>query len=297
MKNSKSGLLYAFAAYGLWGLFPLYWPLLEPANSIEIVAHRALWTLVFCAIVLGFRNEIRSTLSLLKKPKVLLMLSLATILVSINWLTYIWATNHGHVVEAALGYYINPLVVIGFGTIVFRERLRKFQIYSVALATIGVLVLTIDVGRPPWIALTLAASWGSYGVVKKKLGLGSLESLAIETLVAALPYLIYVLVLANRGTGEFGKHPKITILLMLAGVNTAVPLLFFNSATIRLPLSVTGLMQYLTPTFQFLIGVVIRHEHMSIGRWVGFFVIWGALFLLGTDLLKSSRSINNTLSQ
>jgi chloramphenicol-sensitive protein RarD len=296
LNRYRTGLFFGIAAYGLWGLFPLYWPLLEPANAFEIVAHRALWTLVFCTVILAFRKELKSTLALIKNRRIALALLLATVLISINWLTYIWATNHSHVVESALGYYINPLIVIGFGTIAYREKLRRFQIYSVAVAAVGVLVLTIDYGHLPYIALTLAISWGCYGVVKKHLGLGSLESLAIETLIAGVPYLIYLLWLGNHGKGEFGHHPKVTILLILAGVVTAIPLLFFNGAATRLPLSVTGLLQYINPTIQFMLGVFLRHEQMSAGRWVGFFIIWISLIFLATDLIKSSGSVNHAAS-
>jgi chloramphenicol-sensitive protein RarD len=297
LKNYRTGLIFGVSAYGLWGLFPLYWPLLEPANPVEIVAHRAIWTLVFCTIVLLFKHQLKQTLLLLKNKKVFWYLVLATVLISINWLTYIWAANNGHVVESALGYYINPLIVIASGTIIYHEKLRKLQIYSIAVATIGVIVLTIDNGRLPWIALTLAFSWGFYGVVKKHLQLGSLESLTIETLIAFLPYFIYLVWLGLHSKGHFGTHPKVTVLLTLAGVVTAIPLLFFNGAATRLPLSVTGLLQYLNPTIQFMIGVLVRHEKMSSGRWIGFFIIWISLFFLAADITKSSRSIDYTLSE
>lgn len=281
------------SAYVLWGAFPLYWPLLEPASALEIVSHRAVWTLVFCIIILAITKSLRATRETMRRPKVAAKLFLTSILISINWLVYIWATNNGHVVEASLGYYINPLVMIGFGTIILKEKLRALQWCAVGIAAVGVLVLTIDYGRLPWIALTLAFSWGSYGFVKKQLGLGALEGLAIETLVASLPYLFFLIYLGEKGTGQFGNGLGITILLISAGAITAIPLLLFNGSTTRLPLTVIGLLQYITPTIQFSIGVWVRHEAMPTARWIGFLIIWIALITLAIDLVKSSRAIDN----
>ena len=280
----------------LWGAFPLYWPLLEPASALEIVSHRAVWTMVFCIIILAITKSLRATRETMKRPKVAAKLFLTSILISINWLVYIWATNNGHVVEASLGYYINPLVMIGFGIIILKEKMRALQWSAVCIATFGVLVLTIDYGRLPWIALTLAISWGSYGFIKKQLGLGALEGLAIETLIASLPYLLYLIYIGNKGTGQFGHGIGLTILLISAGAITAIPLLLFNGSTTRLPLTVIGLLQYITPTIQFSIGVWIRHEDMPATRWVGFLIIWIALITLALDLVKSGRAVNNSIA-
>lgn len=280
----------------LWGAFPLYWPLLEPASALEIVSHRAVWTMVFCIIILAITKSLRATRETMKRPKVVAKLFLTSILISINWLVYIWATNNGHVVEASLGYYINPLVMIGFGIIILKEKMRALQWIAVGIATFGVLVLTIDYGRLPWIALTLAISWGSYGFIKKQLGLGALEGLAIETLIASLPYLLYLIYIGNKGTGQFGHGIGLTILLISAGAITAIPLLLFNGSTTRLPLTVIGLLQYITPTIQFSIGVWIRHEDMPATRWVGFLIIWIALITLALDLVKSGRAVNNSIA-
>jgi chloramphenicol-sensitive protein RarD len=284
------------SAYVLWGAFPLYWPLLEPASALEIVSHRAVWTMVFCIIILAITKSLRATRETMKRPKVAAKLFLTSILISINWLVYIWATNNGHVVEASLGYYINPLVMIGFGIIILKEKMRALQWSAVGIAAFGVLVLTIDYGRLPWIALTLAISWGSYGFIKKQLGLGALEGLAIETLIASLPYLLYLIYIGNNGTGQFGHGPGITILLISAGAITAIPLLLFNGSTTRLPLTVIGLLQYITPTIQFSIGVWVRHEDMPAARWVGFLIIWIALITLAIDLIKSGRAVNNSIA-
>ena len=291
------GLLFGFSSYIIWGLFPLYWPLLEPANPLEIVSHRAVWTLVFCLIVLALSKQIRTTLVVMKNPKTMAALLLSTILVSINWITYIWAVNNGHVVEAALGYYINPLIIIAFGVILLREKMRPLQWVAVAIAAVGVLVLTIDYGRLPWVAISLALSWGSYGLVKKKLNLGALEGLAIETLISFIPYVGYLIFLGNQGTGQFGHDPLLTILLISAGAVTAIPLLLFNGSTTRLPYSTIGLLQYITPTIQFSIGVWLRHEDMPTARWIGFIVIWFALAALATDLVRSSRAVDNRIAE
>ncbi|CAB4928658.1 unannotated protein [freshwater metagenome] len=296
MNNHKTGLLFGVSAYVLWGAFPLYWPLLEPASALEIVSHRAVWTLVFCLIILAITKSLRATITTLKRPRVVAKLFLTTVLISINWLVYIWATNNGHVVEASLGYYINPLIIIGFGVILLKEKMRVLQWCAVGIASVGVLVLTIDYGRLPWVALALAISWGSYGLVKKQLGLGALEGLAIETLIASLPYLLYLLYIGNKSTGQFGHGVGITILLVSAGAITAIPLLLFNGSTTRLPLTVIGLLQYITPTIQFSIGVWVRHEDMPTARWVGFFIIWIALTTLALDLVRSSRAVNNRVA-
>lgn len=291
------GLLFGFSSYVLWGLFPLYWPLLEPANPLEIVSHRAVWTLVFCLIILSLSKQIHSTLQVMKNPRTMAALLLSTLLVSINWITYIWAVNNDHVVEAALGYYINPLIIIAFGVILLREKMRPLQWVAVAIAAIGVLVLTIDYGRLPWIAISIALSWGSYGLVKKKLNLGALEGLAIETLISFIPYLGYLIYLGNQGTGQFGHSPGLTLLLISAGAVTAIPLLLFNGSTTRLPYSTIGLLQYVTPTIQFSIGVWLRHEEMPAARWAGFVIIWCALIALGIDLVRSSRTVDNRVAE
>lgn len=290
------GLLFGFSSYILWGLFPLYWPLLEPAGPLEIVAHRAVWTLVFCAVVLVVLKQMRTTIAILKNPRVMLGLLSTTVLISINWITYIWATNNGHVVEAALGYYINPLIIIAFGVLLLREKMRPLQWVAVAIAAIGVLILTLDYGRLPWVAIALATSWGTYGLIKKKLGLGALEGLAIETLISLIPYSIYLFILARDGSGQFATNWGLTALLISAGAITAIPLLLFNGSTTRLPYSTIGLLQYITPTIQFSIGVWVRHEDMPAARWVGFVVIWMALVTLGTDLVKSSRAVDNRIA-
>jgi len=280
----------------LWGAFPLYWPLLEPANPLEIVSHRAVWTLVFCFMVLAATKALKTTLVTLKRPTVAVKLFLSSLLISVNWLVYIWATNNEHVVEASLGYYINPLIIIGFGVIFLKEKMRPLQWAAVSIATIGVLVLTFDYGRLPWIALALAFSWGSYGLIKKQLGLGALEGLAIETFISSFFYLAYLIYIGNQGTGQFGQSWGLTALLISAGAVTAIPLLLFNGSTNRLPFTTIGLLQYITPTLQFSIGVWVLNEDMPTARWIGFLIIWAALVTLAIDLIRSSRTVNNSVA-
>ena len=296
MNKNKTGLLFGVSGYILWGIFPLYWPLLKPASALEIVSHRAIWTLVFCVIILAITHSLKNTLATMKHPKIVSRLFLSSGLVSINWLAYIWATNNGHVVEAALGYYINPLATVAIGVLVLKEKMRRLQWVALGTATLGVLVLTFNYGRLPWIAMTLAISWGSYGFVKKQLGLKALDGLAIETAISSVPYLLYLLYIGNKGTGQFGHGIGITILLISAGAITAIPLLLFNGATTRLPLTVIGLLQYITPTLTFCIGVWVRHEDMPTARWIGFLAIWLALITLALDLIRSSRTINTSIA-
>ena len=297
MSRYKTGLLFGVSAYVIWGVFPLYWPLLEPATPLEIVSHRAVWSLFFCLIALGLSKQLKSTYALLKNPRVFIRLLLAAALISVNWIVYIWGVNNGHVVECALGYYINPLIIIAFGVIMLREKMRALQWAAVGFGALGVIVLTIDYGRLPWIALALALSWGSYGLVKKQLNLGALEGLAIETLLSLPFYGGYLIYIGLNGTGQLGSSAGLSILLIGAGIVTAIPLLLFNGSTTRLPFTIIGLLQYITPTLQFSIGVWVRHEAMPTARWIGFLIIWAALVTLGIDLLKSSRTVNNSVTQ
>ena len=297
MRYNKSGIFFGIAANTLWGLFPLYWPLLKEASALEIVSHRAVWSLVFCAIILAFNKKLIYTLKLLSKNGVAIRLTFAAALISVNWIVYIWAVNHQHVVEAALGYYINPLVMIAFGTLFLHEKLSRLQWFAIAIAAIGAVVLTIDYGRLPWVAIALATSWGTYGFVKKKLGLESMMGLALETLIALPFYAGYIIFLQTKGEGQLGSSLHMTLLLMGAGIVTAIPLLLFNGAANRVPYSLMGLFQYITPTLTFAIGVWLRHEEMPTARWIGFFVIWIALIALAIDLVKSGSSTNNRFAQ
>ncbi|MFD0272855.1 EamA family transporter RarD [Kitasatospora sp. NPDC127111] len=295
-QEAGRGLWYGIAAYGIWGLFPLFWPLLEPGAADDILANRMVWSLVAVALLLVAQRHWGWMRPLLRQPRRVAMLGGAAAVISVNWGVYIWAVNAGHVVETSLGYFINPLVTIAFGVLVLKERLRTAQWAAVGIGALAVVVLTLGYGRLPWIALTLALSFATYGLLKKKVGLSGLESLAAESAFMfpfALGYLIY-LETAGRGTfghtvaGEYGwGHSG---LLMLSGVITAIPLLCFGAAAVRVPLTVLGLLQYLAPVFQFLIGVAVFHESMPPARWAGFALVWAALALLTWDALRRVRA-------
>jgi len=292
LNRNSSGIAYGIGAYVIWGLLPIYWRWLDRASAFEILANRAIWSLVFCTIFLTYQKQLRTTFKLIKNTRTFSLLALTSLLLSANWGIYIWSVSVDRVVEAALGYYITPLVAVSFGVLVLKEKLRKMQIISVLLATIGVAVLTIAYGHIPLIALGLAISWGSYSLIKKRLNSGALETLSIETLVAFLPNFIFLIYLMNKNEAEFGKDLPFSLALASAGIFTVVPLLMFNAATTRLPLTITGLLQYITPSIMFIVGFVVFHEPLTASKIIGFMFIWVALGFLGTDLVKSSRSVN-----
>jgi chloramphenicol-sensitive protein RarD len=276
------------AAYLLWGLFPLFWPLLEPAAPIEILAHRITWSLVFLVAVLAIAGGFRFVRRLGRRR--ILMLSLAAALVTVNWGTFIYAVNSDHVVETSLGYFINPLVTVALAVAVLGERLRPRQRVAVAIAAVGVTVLTIDYGRPPWIALTLACSFGLYGLVKKRVGVDGTQSLFVETAVLAPVALAYLLWLGADGTGTFTTEGAGHVaLLATGGVVTAIPLMLFGAAAIRIPLATLGLLQYIAPVMQFLIGVLIYSEPMPATRLAGFGLVWLALCVFTFDAIGVVR--------
>lgn len=292
MNRNGSGIAYGVGAYVIWGLLPIYWRWLDRASAFEILAHRAIWSLLFCILFLAYQKQLRTTFALLKNPRTFFLLALTSLLLSANWGIYIWSVSVDRVVEAALGYYITPLVAVTFGVLVLKEKLRKLQIVSVSLATIGVVILTVAYGHVPLIALGLAVSWGSYSLIKKRLNAGALETLSIETLVAFIPNFAFLIHLINKHEAQFGQDLGFSLSLFSAGLFTVIPLLMFNAATTRLPLTVTGLLQYITPSIMFLVGIVIFHEPLPLSKIIGFLFIWVALTFLGTDLVKSSRSIN-----
>ena len=297
MNNSRTGTLFGLAGFGIWGFVALYWSHLDGVNAYEIVAHRSIWTLVFALIILAVTKQLRPTWELLKQRRIAIGLFFASICVTFNWLIFIWAVNHDHVVESSLGYYINPLVVIAFGTIILKEKMHLLQWIATAIATIGVLILTIGYHHPPYLALGIAASWAGYSLIKKELGVPAVSSLAIETLFLFLPYMLFIAHLSSKGENHFGHHLGTTLLLIGGGLVTGIPLLFFIGATNRLPLTTLGLMQYITPSLSFMIGVFVRHEAMSTYRWVGFITVWIALAILSTDLVRSSRTLSNSVTE
>ncbi|MFE9097926.1 EamA family transporter RarD [Streptomyces sp. NPDC007264] len=286
----RTGLLNGFAAYGMWGLVPLFWPLLKPAGAAEVLAHRMVWSLGLVALALLVMRRWSWAGELLRQPRRLGLITIAAVVITVNWGVYIWAVNAGHVVEASLGYFINPLVTIAMGVLLLKERLRPLQWVAVAVGLAAVLVLTIGYGRPPWISLCLAFSFATYGLVKKKVNLGGVESLAAETAVQFVPALVYLLWLTARGDSTFtSQGPGHAALLASTGLVTALPLVCFGAAAIRVPLSTIGLLQYMTPVFQFLLGIFYFHEEMPPERWMGFGLVWLALSLLTGDALRTAH--------
>ncbi len=281
-------MAFGVAAYLLWGLFPLYWPLLEPSGSLEVLAHRIVWSLLVVAVLLGARRQWAWLRELGLRRAALLAVAAAVI--AVNWATYIHGVTSEQVVETSLGYFVNPLVTVLLGVLVLGERLRRAQWVALGVATLAVVVLTVDYGRLPWIALVLACSFGAYGLLKKTASVGALESLTVETLVLLPVASGYLLWLHAAGDGTFGAEGAGHALLLVAsGVVTAVPLLCFGAAAIRVPLSVLGLLQYLAPVIQFVLGVALLGEEMPTSRWIGFGLVWCALLLLSVDAVRSSR--------
>ncbi|MFE9608367.1 EamA family transporter RarD [Streptomyces sp. NPDC006012] len=293
----RTGLLNGFAAYGMWGLVPLFWPLLKPAGAMEILAHRMVWSLVVVAVALLTVRRWAWAGRLLRQPRRLALITVAAAVITVNWGVYIWAVNAGHVVEASLGYFINPLVTIAMGVLILKERLRPAQWAAVWVGFAAVVVLAVGYGQPPWISLTLAFSFATYGLVKKKVNLGGVESLAAETAVQFLPALGYLLWLSAHGDATFTTDGAgHAALLAATGVVTALPLVCFGAAAIRVPLSTLGLLQYLAPVFQFVLGILYFHEAMPPERWAGFALVWLALSLLTWDALRTAHRAARTLA-
>jgi len=292
LKLNSSGVLFGISAYVIWGLLPIYWRWLERASSYEILGHRAVWSLVFCLLFLTFQKQLISTFKLFKDIRTLSLLALTSLLLSVNWGIYIWAVSEDRVVEAALGYYITPLVAVSFGVFVLKEKLRNLQIISVFLAGLGVLILTFAYGHLPLVAISLAISWGSYSLIKKKLNAGALETLSIETIIAFIPSAFYLSYLLENNKAEFGQDVGFSLALVTTGLMTVIPLLLFNAATNRLPLTITGLLQYITPSIMFIIGILVFHEPLQLVKLIGFIFIWIALAILGRDLYKLGGSVN-----
>jgi chloramphenicol-sensitive protein RarD len=275
-------------------LFPLYFALFDAVPAIEVVANRVVWSLVFLVILTFATRTWRKTLTAARSVRNVGMLALGAAFLALNWGVYVYAVMTNQVVEASLGYFINPLVSVGLGVLVLRERLRPGQWWAVGIAIAAVGVLAVSYGRLPWISLILAFSFGIYGLLKKQVGVGSVESLTIET-AALAPFALAVMVLAVRdGTSAFANgDPGLVLLLVLLGPITAIPLLAFGGAATRIPLSTLGLMQFFTPVFQFLLGVFYFGEQMSTTRWLGFFLVWMSLVVMSVDGLRNARSNRN----
>jgi chloramphenicol-sensitive protein RarD len=288
VSRSRLGVVYGVAAYGLWGLVPLYWALVEDAGEIELLAHRVVWSLVVVAALLSFGAGFRRVRAL--PGRSIALLAAAAGIITVNWGTYIWGVVNGHIIETSLGYFINPLVTVLMGVIILRERLRPIQWAAIGLAAIACVVLTVDYGRPPWIALILAFSFGTYGLIKKQVGAGTVESLGVETAVLFLPALAFLVMLQVGGQATLGHNgARLDLLLVAAGLVTAVPLLFFGAAATRVPLTTLGLLQYLAPVIQFALGVVVFREDVPPARLLGFALVWTALAVLTVETLAHRR--------
>lgn len=288
--NDRRGLVYGFSAYLLWGAFPLYFPLLKPAGTVEILAERMVWSLVTMLVVMWLGPGFAGVGRIVRDRRQLAILAAAAFLVTANWGTYIYGVNSGHVVESSLGYFINPLFTILLGVVVLKERLRPAQWVAVGIGAVAVAVIAVDYGRPPWIALVLAFSFGMYGFCKKKTTASAIESLVVETGVQFVPALIAVAVVAGRDGLVFGTRPGTSVLLAGLGLVTVIPLLLFAAGARLLPLSVIGLLQFLTPVLQFAVGVGIRHEKLPAAELIGFCLVWVALIVLTADGLRRQRS-------
>jgi len=288
--STRRGTLYGAGAYLLWGLFPLYWPLLAPAGALEVLAHRILWSLVVVVVLLGVTRRLPQLRAAVRDRRRLAQISLAAVVIAVNWGTYIYGVTNNRVVETSLGYFVNPIVTVLLGVLVLGERLRPVQWVAMGAAFVAVVVLTVENGSPPWIALILAFSFGTYGLLKKTAGVGAVEGLAIETAVLFPVAAAYVVAIGITGQGTFtsegGGHAA---LLALAGVVTAVPLLLFGAAASRVPLTTLGVLQYLAPTMQFLLGVTLFDEPLPIAKLLGFVLVWIGLALFTVDLVRHHR--------
>ncbi len=289
MKNR--GAWYAAAAYLLWGFMPIYLKQLQEVPAVQILLHRVVWSFLFLAVIILLRREGHALLQALRNGKVLRVYLVAAILLAGNWLAYIWGVNSSQIVETSLGYYINPLVSVALSVIFLKERLRVFQWASIGLAAGGVLYLTQQYGRVPWLALFIASSFGLYGLVKKLSPLGSLHGLTMETAMLFLPALGVLMWIETSGSGAMGSLSVVKLIILASiGIVTAVPLLFFASAARRIPLSLMGILQYLSPTTQFLLGVLVYNEPFSPQRLIGFVFVWLALLFFWLESFIHNRS-------
>ena len=288
----RRGLLLAFSAYLIWGAFPFYFTLLSAAGPFEIIGHRIVWTFIFCGVAMLIWGEWRHYREVLADRRLFLGLTAAGLLVTVNWSIYVWGVLNNHVVDAALGYFINPLVTVGLAVVVLKEQLRTTQKIAVGVGAAAVIVLAVGYGQIPWVALSLAVSFGTYGLLKKKVGgrVSPLVGLTVETTVLAPLALTWLVWLQASGGSNLTSHgPWLTVGLVASGLITAVPLLLFAAAASRIPLTMIGLIQYVTPTLQFAFGVWLYHEAMPPFRWAGFALVWVALAILTVDSVRASR--------
>lgn len=286
----RAGVLYGVAACLLWGVLPLYFRLVDEAGPIEVIAHRAIWSLVVLVGLLVAVGRLGSLARVVRDGRSLRLLAASAVVIGLNWGLYVYAVFTDRVIEAALGYFVTPLVSVALGIVVFGERLRRAQTAALGLGAVAVVVLAVYYGSFPWIALCLSVTFGSYSMLRKLADVGTAEGLTVETLVLLVPALAYLGALAWTGDGAFADGDLgLTLLLAAAGPVTAVPLLLFGACVTRVPLTTVGLLQYLVPVLQFLVGWALLGEHMTVARWTGFALVWLALSLLASDALRATR--------
>lgn len=291
--DAAQGVLYGFAAYIIWGIVPIYWPLLQPAGAIEILAHRVIWSLVVLLVFLAIKKQIKKALLIFKDPKKLAILTIASVFIAVNWGIFIWASVSGRILDSSLGYYINPLFSIGLGVLLLKEKLRNLQWLAIAIATIAIIYLSVTLGAPPYVALSLAFTFSIYGYLKKRANVEAIDSLTVETLIL-IPFAIgYIAYLSSVGQNSFGVNGiDHAIWLASAGVITAVPLALFGAAAIRIPLSTLGFIQYVGPTLQFIIGLYLFNEPMPRDRFIGFALTWVAIAIISYDALRNRNKVS-----
>lgn len=283
---------FGVAAYLCWGFFPLYWPLLDPAGSLEILAHRFVWSMVFVLVAISAMGKWSTFRAIARDRRLMVILTFASITIALNWGGFIYGVTNGHVIETSLGYFINPLVTVLLGVFVLKERLRPAQWGAIAIGIVAVVVLTVDYGRLPFVALLVAFSFAAYGFLKKKADLGAFEGLGMETAILFPVALTFLVTLQLRGDLTFGHAgPANVALLVGTGVVTAIPLLLFGAAATRLSLTTIGILQYLGPIIQFITGLTIFHEDMTGARWIGFVLVWSALVVFTVDAVTSRRRL------
>ena len=282
---NRRGIWYGFGAYGIWGLFPIYWKLIDFIPADQIIAHRIVWSFLLLALVRGAAILRRQPLERLTGSRgVVGLYAAAAVLIAVNWFVYVWAVNHGFILETSLGYFITPLVNVLLGVVILRERLRRYQKVAIALAAIGVGYLAIVYGDVPWIAVALATTFGTYGLVKKKAPLGSVAGLTLETGLLFVPAIVYLVTAEAGGSGAFLQvHGTATFLIAAAGPVTTLPLLFFAAAVQRIPLSVIGILQFIAPTIQFFLGVLVYQEPFSHQQLVAFMFVWAAVIVFAVE--------------
>ncbi len=290
MPEQRRGFTYGFTAYLIWGLFPLYWKLLDQSGAIELLAHRVLWSLVTIAILVVVLRKFGQVKALVREPRRRWPLVAAAFLISANWGTYIWAVNHGRVVETSLGYFITPLFTVLLGVVILKERLRTLQWVALAIAFVAVVGLAIENGRPPWVAIILTFTFGLYGLAKKQAGAGAIEGMAVESGTVVPLALAAIVVLGLQGDSTVTHHGTgYLVLVLLTGPITAVPLLLFGAAATRVSMTTLGLLNYIAPIMQFIVGVLVFHEAMSTMRWAGFGLVWLALVIFTWDSMNRRR--------